>query len=451
MIQTKLNPLVDSFHEGTWLKALLSDIWDIQIDASNHYIDNEDLKEQLMMDDNHFFEKYSNTHFIDNKGLDNKLKKFGLNPKAFKAKNIKIVTIGTFDMIADALTKSAMKSSVQNVVKTIDLNFPFNLVKSFQPQGYNFSLFFSHSFHTTCCQPDYYHHLTSDFSTTQNKNSIHPQDHQNLHSRLNLISTLLNNYLLFILNSFFSFLFLSLSIILFLSSYHIKLSGFLSLSSSLVLQYSSSTLSSYLSTFNICQLSFRQSPPQKGRQLFYKPVVTSTKLQVMAFGDFLGVAVELLLCYTLFTEWKSAHIASLFATIQFRFFYQWVSHPKRVGWAFSLWGRKSMDKTTPGRFQVHYIFMSQESYIFEISWFSIKILSSNSIHKNKHELITIFIEEINPSLHFCQVSKGKDMWYYNLTQLYPNSSHDQNRLGGWELVHSFFLNDEVKPAFHDMI
>lgn len=49
--EAELNPLVDSFHKGTWLKALLSDIWDIQVDAANHYIDDADLNECLLMDD----------------------------------------------------------------------------------------------------------------------------------------------------------------------------------------------------------------------------------------------------------------------------------------------------------------------------------------------------------------------------------------------------------------
>ncbi|KNZ52982.1 hypothetical protein VP01_337g9 [Puccinia sorghi] len=31
--EAELNPLVDSFHEGIWLKALLAEIWNIQIDS----------------------------------------------------------------------------------------------------------------------------------------------------------------------------------------------------------------------------------------------------------------------------------------------------------------------------------------------------------------------------------------------------------------------------------
>jgi hypothetical protein len=79
--EAELNPLVDSFHKGTWLKALLADIWNIQLDAATHFINNKDLNERLMMDDEEFKEKFSNTHFIDNKGLDDKLKRFGSNPK----------------------------------------------------------------------------------------------------------------------------------------------------------------------------------------------------------------------------------------------------------------------------------------------------------------------------------------------------------------------------------
>ncbi|KNZ47295.1 hypothetical protein VP01_6536g1 [Puccinia sorghi] len=79
--EAELNPLVDSFHEGTWLKALLSDIWNIQLDAANHYIDDGELNERLFMDEEEFEEKFNNQHYIDNKGLDNKLKKLGSNAK----------------------------------------------------------------------------------------------------------------------------------------------------------------------------------------------------------------------------------------------------------------------------------------------------------------------------------------------------------------------------------
>ncbi|KNZ46250.1 putative signal peptide protein [Puccinia sorghi] len=61
---------------GVWLKALLPKIWNIQIHASNHLIDNQELKEQLVMSDEEFGEKVSTQHLIDNKGLDDKVKKF---------------------------------------------------------------------------------------------------------------------------------------------------------------------------------------------------------------------------------------------------------------------------------------------------------------------------------------------------------------------------------------
>ena len=146
--EAELNPLVDSFHEGSWLKALLSDVWNLQIDAATHYIDDKELNERLMMTDEVFKEKFANSHFIDNKGLDDKLKKFGSNPKTrhidlktkgirqeLKHKNIKIILIRTFDMLADALTKAAPKSSITNLTKTIDPSFSLPEVKSHQPRG----------------------------------------------------------------------------------------------------------------------------------------------------------------------------------------------------------------------------------------------------------------------------------------------------------------------------
>jgi hypothetical protein len=79
--KAELNPPVDSFHKGIWLKALLAEIWNIQMDAANHLIDDADLNERLMMDEDDFKKKFSNQHLIDNKGLDDKVKKFGANPK----------------------------------------------------------------------------------------------------------------------------------------------------------------------------------------------------------------------------------------------------------------------------------------------------------------------------------------------------------------------------------
>ncbi|KNZ51107.1 hypothetical protein VP01_4091g2 [Puccinia sorghi] len=144
--EAELKPLVDSFHEGTWLKALLSDIWNIQLDAATHYIDDHKLNERLMMSDEDFKEKSSNTHYINNKGLDDKLKKFRSNPKTrhidlktkglrqeVKQKNIKVVLIRTFDMLADTLTKPAPKSPIINLTKTIDPTYSTS--KSLQSRG----------------------------------------------------------------------------------------------------------------------------------------------------------------------------------------------------------------------------------------------------------------------------------------------------------------------------
>ncbi|KNZ47173.1 hypothetical protein VP01_662g2 [Puccinia sorghi] len=105
--KAELNPLVDLFHEGVWLKALLAEIWNIQIDAANHLINNQDLKEQLMMSDEEFEEKFSNQHLINNKGLDDKTK--GIQQEV-KHNTIRINLIRTHEMIANSLTKAAQKS-----------------------------------------------------------------------------------------------------------------------------------------------------------------------------------------------------------------------------------------------------------------------------------------------------------------------------------------------------
>jgi ABC-type phosphate transport system auxiliary subunit len=134
--KAKLNLLVNSFHKGTWLKKLLAEIWNVQINSANHLIDDLDLNKRLMMLDDDFKTKFANNHLIDNKGLNNKVKKFGSNPKNqhidlkkkgilqdAKHNSIKITLIRTHEMIADALTKAALKSSVNILINHIDPTF----------------------------------------------------------------------------------------------------------------------------------------------------------------------------------------------------------------------------------------------------------------------------------------------------------------------------------------
>ncbi|PLW20348.1 hypothetical protein PCASD_10718 [Puccinia coronata f. sp. avenae] len=88
------------------------------------------------MSDIEFKNQFSNQHLIDNKGLDDKVKKFGSNPKTchidlktqgiqqeVRHNNIRIQLIGTANMVANALTKSAAKSSILNLSQCIDLDF----------------------------------------------------------------------------------------------------------------------------------------------------------------------------------------------------------------------------------------------------------------------------------------------------------------------------------------
>lgn len=88
------------------------------------------------MSEEEFNLKFTNEHLIDNKGLDDKVKKFGTNPKTrhidlktkgirqeVKHNTIRISLIKTTEMIADALTKAASKSSISILSNAIDNDF----------------------------------------------------------------------------------------------------------------------------------------------------------------------------------------------------------------------------------------------------------------------------------------------------------------------------------------
>ncbi|KNZ52551.1 hypothetical protein VP01_3526g1 [Puccinia sorghi] len=100
----------------------------ISLDPATHYIDNSKLNEHLMMTDSEFKVKCINSHYINNKGFYNKLKKFGSNPKTchidlktkgiqqeIKHKNIKIILIQTY-----ASMKEASHSPIHNITKTFN-------------------------------------------------------------------------------------------------------------------------------------------------------------------------------------------------------------------------------------------------------------------------------------------------------------------------------------------
>ncbi|KNZ50783.1 hypothetical protein VP01_423g2 [Puccinia sorghi] len=129
--EAELNPLVESFHEGVWLKALINEMWRLQIEAAEHYIDDIDLNKQLTSDDETFKKLFCTNHLIDNKGLNDKLKKFGSNSKTrhidlrtkgirqeIKQNKIKITLIKTHEMLADALTKPTSIEPLKNLIKT---------------------------------------------------------------------------------------------------------------------------------------------------------------------------------------------------------------------------------------------------------------------------------------------------------------------------------------------
>ncbi|KNZ54279.1 hypothetical protein VP01_2990g4 [Puccinia sorghi] len=79
--EAELNPLVESFHEGVWLKSLINEMWNIQVNSEAHFIDDAELNQILTVDDKTLKERYCTNHLIDNKGLNDKLKKFRSNSK----------------------------------------------------------------------------------------------------------------------------------------------------------------------------------------------------------------------------------------------------------------------------------------------------------------------------------------------------------------------------------
>lgn len=56
-------------------------MWKLKIESANHFIDDEELNKQLTVDDKTFKELFCTNHLIDNKGLNDKLKRFGSNSK----------------------------------------------------------------------------------------------------------------------------------------------------------------------------------------------------------------------------------------------------------------------------------------------------------------------------------------------------------------------------------
>ncbi|KNZ44440.1 hypothetical protein VP01_9160g1 [Puccinia sorghi] len=97
----KPNQLLQIFSEASWGQSqgskfsiwlFMFSVWNsrfmeqlekanIQMSTAYHLIDDPDLKEVLMMSNDKFTEKFSNEHLIDNKGLNDKVKRFGSNPK----------------------------------------------------------------------------------------------------------------------------------------------------------------------------------------------------------------------------------------------------------------------------------------------------------------------------------------------------------------------------------
>ena len=131
--EAELNPLVDSFQEGIWLKAAIEEIWGKPLASPDHFIDDPQLEHSLKSDQD---DTASTTHFIDNKGLSDKLIKFGSNPKTrhidlktkglrqeIRANNINIQLIKTEEMLADTLTKATPVPTLKKFVYSFDPDF----------------------------------------------------------------------------------------------------------------------------------------------------------------------------------------------------------------------------------------------------------------------------------------------------------------------------------------
>ncbi|KNZ46359.1 hypothetical protein VP01_7330g2, partial [Puccinia sorghi] len=85
--EAELNPLLDSFHEGIWLKALL-----VKKFGSNPKTQHIDLK---------------------TKGLRQEV----------KCNNVRVKLVKTDEMVANTLTKAASKPSILNLLHHIDPDF----------------------------------------------------------------------------------------------------------------------------------------------------------------------------------------------------------------------------------------------------------------------------------------------------------------------------------------
>lgn len=134
--EAELNPLVDSFQESLWLRAVVSDFWRLEANSPVHHVDDPSLAEALSMSENQFTNLQKNLHFIDNKGLDDKLKKIGTNPKTrnidlktkglrqeIKEGKMKVKLINTKDMLADSLTKAVPPLTLAKLIDVIHPNY----------------------------------------------------------------------------------------------------------------------------------------------------------------------------------------------------------------------------------------------------------------------------------------------------------------------------------------
>ncbi|KNZ51365.1 hypothetical protein VP01_3983g1 [Puccinia sorghi] len=138
--------------------AVIKEVWNIQMDSANHFIDDPNLQERLMMSNEDFNEKFSNLHLINNKGLNDKIKKFGIR-KQVKYKNIQISMIRTDEIIAESLTKASPKSSILFLAKAINpsVSIAFKIASvtgSVEIIIFYFS-FFAFSHVTVCVTFDY--------------------------------------------------------------------------------------------------------------------------------------------------------------------------------------------------------------------------------------------------------------------------------------------------------
>ncbi|KNZ53949.1 hypothetical protein VP01_3093g3 [Puccinia sorghi] len=133
--KAKLNLLVDSFHECLWPKALLMEIWSIQMDVANDLFDDKDLNEQLMMSEREFKKKMKKENLIDNK--QNRLAKH-FNRKILESLRTVLLDLGFAKHLCIAIYSDQTKQKLDprgKMGKLLGFNVDLKSYKIFTSDG----------------------------------------------------------------------------------------------------------------------------------------------------------------------------------------------------------------------------------------------------------------------------------------------------------------------------